>query len=263
MIMSLSDLIESSAFQTNLNLAGMQLPTSRSDIISKMLDELIEVMRPLTLSERSAENSAENPAELAASLQQLHDIVQNHTSDALSTGEITEICEYAMQLLNNTSRILQRMNDIDLQQKNGMLAVSMALWTGKQGGQINMLEPLVDTLAWLANNLEGAQQLAELTQILGDLMSACSVAISSDLDNTNPGRPWRVLNINRGIVATRSHDTQLMRDAFETLITNLPQDAAGFFQQGMSEMDRLNYPDHVRVVMQEYADQYPVNKTVH
>jgi hypothetical protein len=65
------------------------------------------------------------------------------------------------------------------------------------------------------------------------------------------------------LVAPRSHDIQLMREAFETLINNLPEDATGFFQQGMSEMDRLNYPDHVRVVMQEYTDQYLVNKVVH
>ena len=54
-----------------------------------------------------------------------------------------------------------------------------------------------------------------------------------------------------------------MHEVFETLIRNLPQDAASFFQQGMSEMDRLGYPDHVRKVMQEYAEQYPVNKVVH
>jgi hypothetical protein len=228
-----------------------------------MLDNLIEVLHPLTLSERSSENVAENPAELIASLAQLREIVQNNTTSELTPGEITEIGDFSMQLLGSTSTILQRMNNVELQQQNGLLAVSMALWTGANGGQINMLEPLVDTLAWLANHIEDTQQLAELTRVLGALMAACSIAISSDLDNANPGRPWRVLNINRGIVATRSHDTALMHEVFETLIRNLPQDAAGFFQQGMSEMDRLGYPDDVRKVMQEYAEQYPANKVVH
>ena len=106
-----------------------------------------------------------------------------------------------------------------------------------------MLQPLVDTLAWLANNLEDTRQLAELTHILGNLMNACSMAISSDLDNTNPGRPWRVLNINRGIVATRSHDIELMREAFETLINTLPPGcgrvlSAGHVGNGSSELPR-------------------------
>jgi hypothetical protein len=241
----------------------MQLPTSQPDIVSQMLDNLIEVLQPLTLSERSSENAAQNPAELVTSLGQLREIVQNNTTSRLTPGEVTEIGDFSMQLLSSTSTILQRMNNVELQQQNGLLAVSMALWTGANGGQINMLEPLVDTLAWLANHIEDTQQLAELTRVLGSLMEACSIAISSDLDNTNPGRPWRVLNINRGIVATRSHDIDLMHEVFETLIRNLPQDAAGFFQQGMSEMDRLGYPDHVRKVMQEYAEQYPANKVVH
>ncbi|HEY5733642.1 MAG TPA: hypothetical protein VIU36_02660 [Gammaproteobacteria bacterium] len=241
----------------------MQLPTSQPDIVSQMLDNLIEVLQPLTLSERSSENAAQNPVELVASLGQLREIVQNNTTSQLTPGEVTEIGDFSMQLLGSTSAILQRMNNVELQQQNGLLAVSMALWTSANGGQINMLEPLVDTLAWLANHIEDTRQLVELTRVLGSLMEACSIAISSDLDNTNPGRPWRVLNINRGIVATRSHDTRLMHEVFETLIRNLPQDAASFFQQGMSEMDRLGYPDHVRKVMQEYAEQYPVNKVVH
>jgi len=240
----------------------MQLPSAKADEIAIMLDHIISHIEPLTVSERSVDNMADNPAQVLASLQQLRDIITGNT-DELDAGEVTEIGEYGMQLLGNTSQLLQRLNDVDLQQKNGILAVSIALWVGAQGGQINMLEPLVDTLAWLANHLEDETSLAELSDILGSLMNACSIAISSDLDNTNPGRPWRVLNINRGIVATRSYNVDLMREAFDTLIRNLPQDTAGFFAQGMSEMERLGYPDHVREVMQEYADRYSPANIIH
>lgn len=243
----------------------MQLPSAKTGTIADMLDHIMQHIEPLTVSERTAENAADHPAQVLASLQQLKEVVLNSEINpgALSPGEVTEIGEYSMQLLGTTSQILQRLNDVELQQYNGILAVSMALWVGAQGGQINMLEPLVDTLAWLANHLQEEAMLAELSHILGELMAACSLAISSDLDNTNPGRPWRVLNINRGIVATRSHDTGLMREVFDTLIKNLPNDAAGFFQQGMSEMDRVGYPEHVREVMQEYAEQYSADKVVH
>jgi hypothetical protein len=230
-----------------------------------MLERIIGAIEPLMVSERSAESMAGNPAEIVTSLQQLKDIVQNSAEQPgkLAASEVTEIGEFTMQLLSDTSQTLQRLNDIDLQQLNGILAVSIALWVGAQGGQINMLEPLVDTLAWLANQLDDEQSLAELSKILGDLMNTCSLAITSDLDNTNPGRPWRILNINRGIVATRSHNTELIRDAYETLIKNLPQDAAGFFTQGLSEMDRVGYPDHVREVVQEYADKHSSTSTIH
>lgn len=243
----------------------MQLPSAKTDVITNMLERIIGVIEPLTVSERSAENMAGNPAEIVTSLQQLRDIVQNSAEQPgkLKASEVTEIGEFTMQLLSDTSQTLQRLNDTDLQQQNGILAVSIALWVGAQGGQINMLEPLVDTLAWLANHLEDEQSLAELSNILGDLMNACSLAITSDLDNTNPGRPWRVLNINRGIVATRSYNTALIRDAYETLIKNLPHDAAGFFTQGLSEMDRVGYPEPVREVVQEYADRHSPTNTIH
>jgi hypothetical protein len=243
----------------------MQLPSAKAEEITGMLEHIMQHIQPLTVSERSADNLADNPAQIMASLQQLRDIVasNNDNPGELTASEVTEIGEYSMQLLANASQILQRLNDTELQQYNGVLAVSMALWTGAQGGQINMLEPLVDTLAWLANHLQDEPSLGRLSDILGELMSACSLAISSDLDNTNPGRPWRVLNINRGIVATRSHDTELMREAFDTLVHNLPQDAASFFDQGMSEMDRLGYPDHVRKIVQEYANRHPVANVIH
>jgi len=243
----------------------MQLPSAHPDVITGMLDRIITSIQPLTVSERSAENQADSPAEIVTSLQRLQEIVKNSAEQPgqLNTNEVTEIVEYTMQLLSDTSQILQRLNNTELQQLNGILAVSVALWAGTQGGQINRLEPLVDTLAWLANHLDEEQSLAELSDILGDLMNTCSLAITSDLDNTNPGRPWRVLNINRGIVATRSHDVELMRDAYETLIKNLPQDAADFFSQGMSEMDRVGYPDYVRQVVQEYADKYSPAITIH
>jgi hypothetical protein len=40
------------------------------------------------------------------------------------------------------------------------------------------------------------------------------------------------------------------------LVETLPEDAAQFFREGMGEMDRLNYPRSVRVIVQEYFDRY-------
>jgi len=34
------------------------------------------------------------------------------------------------------------------------------------------------------------------------------------------------------IIATRTQDAQLMREAFDTLSRNLPQDAPAFFEEG-------------------------------
>ena len=93
---------------------------------------------------------------------------------------------------------------------------------------------------------------------MGELIGAVSIQTKFDFDNTGQGHPWRVLNINRGIIATRSHDTSLMEHAFDELIQNFPEDAESFFKQGMEQMEELDYPDHVRAVMSRYFQQSKV-----
>jgi hypothetical protein len=64
-------------------------------------------------------------------------------------------------------------------------------------------------------------------------------------------------------VATRSHDTGLMEDAFSVLTSKLPEDATRFFSEGMGQMDALDYPPHVRTVMEKYHREWPVNRALH
>ena len=68
----------------------------------------------------------------------------------------------------------------------------------------------------------------------------------------NPGRPWRLLHINLGIVATRSTRADLMEQAFSRLTRHLPKDAAQFFHQGMEQLKQIDYPEPVRSVMTKY-----------
>ena len=79
----------------------------------------------------------------------------------------------------------------------------------------------------------------------------------------NPGRPWRVLLLNHGIVATRSHNTELMEAAFTLLASKLPEDATRFFSEGMQQMEALGYPPHVRETMEKYHHEWPVNRSLH
>jgi hypothetical protein len=60
-----------------------------------------------------------------------------------------------------------------------------------------------------------------------------------------------------GIVATRTHDLETMKQAFDEFLIYLPQEAPGFFAEGMKEMDALDYPPHVRRVMEFYFNQNP------
>ena len=89
---------------------------------------------------------------------------------------------------------------------------------------------------------------------MGRVAQATANLIKQDLEKNNPGRPWRVLHLNRGIVATRTHNPELMEKVFDDLVRYLPEDAAAFFAEGMQQMEELDYPQHVRQVMHRYFD---------
>jgi hypothetical protein len=121
---------------------------------------------------------------------------------------------------------------------------------------VKTLTPIVDACAAVANTTQNSEQLGELCCLMGAVCYACAPAIKSDLEKSNPDRPWRLLHLNRAIAATRSLQLDLMEKAFEQLLRCVPEEAESFFRQGMSEMDRLNYPDQVRDVMQRYFDRH-------
>ena len=98
---------------------------------------------------------------------------------------------------------------------------------------------------------------------MGRIIDAVSPLIREDLEKINPGRPWRVLLLNRCIVATRSHDADRMTEAFDFLVDHLPEDAPGFFAAGMQQMEALDYPAHVRRVMEKYHRRWVVNPALH
>jgi len=61
-------------------------------------------------------------------------------------------------------------------------------------------------------------------------------------------------------VATRTHDTSIMRKVFDEMMLYLPQDATAFFNEGMQEMDALDYPPNVRKLIEHYHLNQPKAK---
>jgi len=175
-------------------------------------------------------------------------------------NDITDIGEHGLSLLE---KLIFKANDLhDLVEKTDLeqIAVVIADWIIQRDGNINILEPIVEALAQIANSVDDQEQLIALAEFMGEIADACSDSIKQDLELSNMHRPWRILNINRGIVATRTNDPKTMRSVFADLIKALPMDAPGFFKEGMSEMIRLDYPQNVRDVMQEYFEQTDMPK---
>jgi hypothetical protein len=54
-----------------------------------------------------------------------------------------------------------------------------------------------------------------------------------------------------------------MEQAFKEFVETLPEEAPQFFTEGMAQMDLLNYPPHVRTVMDKYYQQWGAEHALH
>jgi len=217
---------------------------------------------------------ASTPPQLAQAFEQLFEAMQRtevslaqdtplQTGNQASGRDVSELGEYALELCQHALSWAQELDLSEIYDVLQTLVIGMGRWVSRHGGQIFSLEPVVDALARSANRTQEPEQLVPLYRAMGEIMDATASAIRQDLEKSNPGRPWRVLHLNRAIVATRTHHPDIMEEAFAILIRDLPEDAPGFFSQGMEQMELLNYPRHVRDVMDRYYRKWSVDRSLH
>jgi hypothetical protein len=214
------------------------------------------------------------PALLIEAMDRLLDILHDLQPDrdttdpgpgvnALAAQDIHALGDYGIRLLSDLADWAHVLRLADPYRELRNVLFSLALWIVQRGGGLSTLEPVVDTLAFLANNIRTPEELERLFLAASEIMESVNPAIAQDLDRSNPGRPWRVLLQNRAIIATRSHQPALMEQAFATLVEMLPEDAPGFVREGMEQMDALDYPQPVRRVMVKYFQLWCTSKTLH
>jgi len=174
----------------------------------------------------------------------------------MDESDVTQLGDYGLTLLTD---MVSWAGQLDLRAPKhelGMVMISVADWIMEQGGELRTLQALVDALAAFANSTLDAAELTDLARFMGRVIAATARPVTQDLEKTNPGRPWRILHLNRGIVATRTHDLTLMTEAFDEIIDHLPEEAPRFFTEGMEQMVALDYPEHVRDLMRSYFDSF-------
>jgi hypothetical protein len=239
-----------------MNIPDGELPTIRAQIAA-LLDACAAAGQPDDTDLTKLHQALDQLIDVMARLDTDVDVGQEHSAD------VTEIGEYALRLAESLAATAERLQPQQHRSKISGLVVNLALWIARRGGRIDTLEPVVDALALHANTIRESRQLEILSEVFREIVAAVSPVIRQDLERFNPGRPWRVLLLNQGIVATRSHNTTLMEQAFASLASHLPDDALQFFTEGMQQMDALDYPLHVRKVMQKYYRQWTMNRSLH
>lgn len=208
------------------------------------------------------------PHLLVEAFKQLFEAMQS-TEDGRQSGEppagegVSELGEYALELFQQTLDWAEQLKLPEVYQDLQLNLIVMARWIAANGGEIHSLQSIVDALARFANTCHEPEQLLELYQAMGEVVAATADIVRQDLEKTNPGRPWRVLHMNRAIVATRTHQPDAMDAAFQDLVANMPEDASQFFTEGMEQMELLNYPPHVREVMDRYYRKWSIDRSLH
>lgn len=137
-------------------------------------------------------------------------------------------------------------------------ALEVAQWIIRHGGKLRTLEPVVNALAVSANHTDTEDALKALYQTIADVIEHTAPEIKDDLEKSNPARPWRVLNFNFAIVATRTQERGLMIHAFETLGRHLPGDCSEFFEEAVRQAEKPVYGSEVKALAREYFSKWTV-----
>ena len=173
------------------------------------------------------------------------------------------------QIGKDTLDILEAM-DAYVQNESGepnrelmRLSIPASLWIARHGGKLSQIDMVVNSLAGYANELTEPHTLADLASVIKEVIDACDDEIHRDIEQTDMMRPWRILNLNYGIVATRSHQPDIIKVAYNALVKNLPQDAREFFKEGLQQMDIVGYPDEVREVVERYNKTWGSESSLH
>jgi hypothetical protein len=223
-------------------------PTQDSDLSPPLLIEAMrKVLQLLELVQ--TQGPGETRGETDGSVQNEHDIHR--------------LGDYGLNLLADLATAAGRLGRDGLSHELEGLCLPFALWIARQDGELSTLEPIVNAIALQANTLREPSALERLYAVTGEIQLAVQPLLQNDLEKSNPGRPWRILLLNRAIIATRSHRPELIESAYENLVRHLPEEAAEFFRQGMQQMVALDYPQPVRRVVERYYNLWSVDRTLH
>ena len=222
--------------------------------------EFSHTINELSLSLQASEDeAAHNALQMIDAMQQSIDVMERIEADQhkmehepLESNDISQIGDYALTLLDELSVIAANRGLQQTMLLLHRLSLPVALWIAAHEGKINKLDIIVNAIASYANELTDAAQLEQLCNCMTTIVASVAAEISKDVEATNPMRPWRIFNINWGIVATRSHNAELIDEVYQQLMKNLPADIKNFFREGMQQMDVIGYPDHVRKVVEKY-----------
>jgi hypothetical protein len=198
------------------------------------------------------------PPQLVEAVGQFLAILDRNPPDAPTgsmqeAGEPDRIGNYVLSFLQDLVVYAERLGQEDAQAQLQQVAVAVALWLAAYQAPIRSLDLSVNALSQQANQTADPAELRRLGEMMDQLIAHAGPEEASDLEAGNPQRPWRILLMNRAIVAVRSNDADAVRRAFDLLRQRLPQDATAFFPEAERQVASGDYSEAVTEVVREFA----------
>ncbi len=233
----------------------MRLPPVDLPYLREQIRELAAQLREVWEGPGPADDGTDDPALLSDAMAQLLGLLEQiDDGDAqtrISNAELNTLGEYGLHLLEDLAVLAGGLSQPALAAEIQQLCLPFALWVARQGGEIRNLSPIVNGLAHFANHASQPQAMAALYGYCCELVDAASPACE-DHDKHEAHEPWRLLLINRAIIATRSHNPELMAPAFDAIAECLPGEAQRFFAEAMEQIAIIDYPPQVGDVVRRY-----------
>lgn len=215
----------------------------------------------LAYEKQPAAGGDPNPGELVEAINQffvIYEKLGNKPEQNLSLGKdsISQIGDQTISCLTELGIWAEK---LDLHQEKAILqeiTLTVVHWIIRHRGEILDLEAIVNILAEKANQTSEQKLLTALFHVLNDVIDNASAELKSDPDKSDPSRPWRMLNFNFAIIATRTLNTDLMAQAFDKLGRNLPEDCPQFFEEGLRQSEKPVYTPEIKTMMAEYFKKW-------
>jgi hypothetical protein len=245
----------------------MDIPPADIGYLAERLPRLADALLKAWDDE---EQDSMPPPVLCDALSQLLSVLADHEQAGQTSGAdarlgdtaLAEMIAYGIRLLGETGRRAQRLGLAEVAREYEALVLPLVLWGARHGAEIARLEPVVNSLAVLANRIREPRAMIRLVATMDQVVDAVSPAVSQSRD-ADKSAPWRILLLNRAIVATRTHRPELMEPAFDAIVEWIPEEANRFFTEGMEQMDVIGYPAPVRELMQAYYLRHGGDRTLH
>jgi hypothetical protein len=244
----------------------MRVPPVDLSYLREQIRDLATQVREAWDASSQAGSDVDTPALLRDAVSQLFDMLGHvETSPTEAEGgqaEINTLGEYGLHLLDELSQLAATLDQAALAAQIEQQCLPFALWVARHGGEIRNLAPVVNALAHYANIASHPQTMGTLYTYCCELIEAASPACE-EMSAHDAQHPWRLLLLNRAIVATRSHNPELMEAAFDAIVEHLPNEAHRFFAEGMEQIAIIDYPDQVRELMRRYYLAHGTPRRLH